>query len=342
MRLNAISETKDRIEKDSFRMKQEMAEEKQKSDLKLQELNNANEHLSKMSQIFNSKNAQLSLFRLNEERLILDNNKYQKEYKKMQESVAIQGEKFESIKSTLKDVLERDNDFCKNNFDTLTSMSDDSQMCDVVKFLILDYVETKIRHKTDLQNTNEQLKSYAEKIGSYKKTILDLVRKIKSQTEAFKNKEQMKEMEDKKQEKEFEKLKASNAELGKKIQGKDDRIKELAASIPKSKAKEGKEQKLIETIQQLKLKESIYLNDISALKKEMLMLKNKIKADKMAVDKIKVESSPAVGSKTIEQLKSEMAKNEAEYYESLQKYITNLDGMKKQVNIMHSCFNYHV
>ena len=84
------------------------------------------------------------------------------------------------------------------------------------------------------------------------------------------------------------------------------------------------------------LKESIYLNDISALKKEMLMLKNKMKADK-----IKVESSPSLGSKTIEQLKAEMAKNEAEYYESLQKYITNLDGMKKQVNIMQRCFNYH-
>ena len=76
-------------------------------------------------------------------------------------------------------------------------------------------------------------------------------------------------------------------------------------------------------MQLLKLKEAKYLKEISGLKKEMVATKDR--------SKVKIESSPATENSSVEQLKAVMAKNEAEYYESLQKYITNLDGMKKQV-----------
>ena len=323
LRLNALAESKGRIEKENLGLKQELVEEKQKSDLKIQELNTTNDHLAKMSQIFSSKNAQLSLMKLNEERLILDNNKYQKEYTKMQESVMIQGEKFEAIRSTLKEVIEMDKDFCKSTCDNLVPTSDDSTVCDSVNFLLSDYFESKKRHQTDVQTTNELFKTYNDKIFSYKKTILDLVRKIKSQTEAAKIKDkQMKEMLERKPDPQVETMKRNIGILGEKIQMRDEKLKELGTALAKTKAREGQHQKLIEAIQQLKQREMKHLKDISGLKKEVLAISN--------MNKIKQEAGK---SQEIKQLKAEMTKQAAEYYESLNKYINNLDGMKKQVNI---------
>ena len=323
LRLNALAESKGRIEKENLGLKQELVEEKQKSDLKIQELNTTNDHLAKMSQIFSSKNAQLSLMKLNEERLILDNNKYQKEYTKMQESVMIQGEKFEAIRSTLKEVIETDKDFCKSTCDNLAPTLDDSTVCDSVNFLLSDYFESKKRHQNDVQTTNELFKTYNDKIFSYKKTILDLVRKIKSQTEAAKIKDkQMKEMLERKPDPQVETMKRNIGILGEKIQMRDEKLKELGTALAKTKAREGQHQKLIEAIQQLKQREMKHLKDISGLKKEVLAISN--------MNKIKQEAGK---SQEIKQLKAEMTKQAAEYYESLNKYINNLDGMKKQVNI---------
>ena len=49
--------------------------------------------------------------------------------------------------------------------------------------------------------------------------------------------------------------------------------------------------------------------------------------------KVKAEAGSTLESKAIQQLKAEMAKQEAKYYESLNKYITSLEGMKQQVHI---------
>jgi hypothetical protein len=325
LRLNALTESKDMFEIENFGLKKEMSDQQQKSELKVKELNSAKEQLSKMSQIFNSKNAQLSLLKLNEERLILDNNKYQKEFKKMQENAMIQGEKFETIRSTLGQVLKKDNDFCNNPGDILKSISDDSEVCNIVTCMILDYVEGKKLHQIDVQSANDQFKSYKEKIFSYKKTILELVRKIKTQTEAYKNKDrQLKDLQEKKLDKEVVTMKHNISVLVEKIKIKDDKIKELAAAATKSKTREGQYQKLTEAIQQLKLKEVKYMKDISGLKKELLVTKD--------TSKVKIEPGSAQESIAIEQLRAEMTKQEAEYYESLEKYINNLDKMKKQVN----------
>ena len=322
MRLNALVESKGRIEKENAGLKQELVEQQQKSDLKVQELNTTNDHLAKMSQIFSSKNAQLSMMKLNEERLILDNNKYQKEFNKMQESVMMQGEKFEAIRSTLNEVFETDKEFCQSTCDNLASTSDDSAVCDSVNFLISDYFESKKRHQTDVQTTNDLFKTYNDKIFSYKKTILDLVRKIKSQTEAAKMKDrQMKELMEKKPDPQVETMKRNIGILGEKIKMRDDKLKELSTALAKTKAREGQHQRLIEAIQQLKQREMKYLKDISGLKKEVLAVSN--------LNKIKQEAGI---SQEIKQLKAEMTKQAAEYYESLNKYINNLDGMKKQVN----------
>ena len=320
-----MATSKERLEKEIFCLKQEMGVMQQTSDFNVQELNNSRENMAKMSEILSSKNAKLSFFKLNEERLILDNNKYQKEFKKIQETSLSQGEQFESIRSTLKEVLDKDNDICKNAGGSLESISNDAQVCDTVNFMIKDYVDTKKQPQSDVETTNEQQKSYNVEIQKYKRALLDLVIKIKAQTEQFRsNEKQVIDADIEKYQKKHDVMQRKVTDLGEKLIKSNGKIREMTSALAKSKIQDVAHQKLIVANSQLKEREGKLIKETSDLKKELLALKT-AKVVKTEVDLAANES------KLVQELKAEMARLESEHFITLQKYVKHLGGMKEQV-----------
>ena len=163
-RLITLAGDKERAEKESSILKHELSIFKDESQSKFQELDNAKDHIEKMSKLFSSKNAELSSLRLNEERLILDNRKLEKLAKSREE-------KFSLLKSTLTEVLKDDDKFCKNALGNMPTSNDDNDICDAINIMIVDYVASKKRHLADIQKSNDNLKVVQDKKDFYKKTI---------------------------------------------------------------------------------------------------------------------------------------------------------------------------
>jgi type I site-specific restriction endonuclease len=311
---------------------------------------------------------------LSVERLELDNNKLNKETKLVREVSERREENFVSIKSTLKEVIEQDNDFCKNAIGNIgigngignKSTESDADVCDVVKFIVADYVDSKKRHLIDFRSSNEKLKSYQEKKETYKSTILELIKKLRIQNETFKTIKMLeskreKEFENKQKElvKAGEMIQRKDKELVKaeeQIQRKDELIRDLQTKLKSSKTNP-------DLIQQFKQTESRFTKQISELKAELKRKVDTIKTNEEVIkrkndtiktneevikrknDAIKnlqnaklkaaetetVKRLKAAETETVKKLKAELQKQEAEYFASLKKYITNLDAMKNQV-----------
>lgn len=177
-RLITLADGKERAEKENSNLRLEMSTFKGEAESKLQELDNAKDHIQKMSKIFSSKNAELSAMRLNEERLILDNRKLEKLAQSREE-------KFGSFKSTLKEVMDSDAKFCKNAIGNMSTSSDDD-LGDVINFIIVDYVASKKRHMADIEKSNANLNVVQDKKDFYKNTIRQLVQKLKTLNETSK------------------------------------------------------------------------------------------------------------------------------------------------------------
>jgi len=94
-RLIQLTEEKERMLRDLSTLQVDMVKKQQRMEQNETELQTANEHLFKMSKIFNVKNAEISGLRLSEERLALDNNKLYRQIKATQDSAEFQGQKFQ-------------------------------------------------------------------------------------------------------------------------------------------------------------------------------------------------------------------------------------------------------
>ena len=309
MKLSALTQDKDHLEQENYSLRMQMSDYQKEVGLRLGDLKSANEKMTMMSQVINTKSCEFSAMRLNEERLLLDNNKLRNELKASKEKEII----FDSIKGTLNEMIVKDNVFCNNVIDTDPSLLTDKDSIDVLNFIIVDYVAGKQEHVDEVKRINAQIKGYIGKIGSYKKNIVDLVMKIQAQGLAIKAQSDC----NSELQRYLQALKQNLKELGKKLKVRDDNIIQLKTAMNKEKNERLTEVfELKTTIQDLEEKETKCLEKISDPQKGLEQ------------NQIIPVSNPNYND---EELKTRMAEEEADHFVSLQKYISNLDAMKTKV-----------
>ena len=309
MKLSALTQDKDHLEQENYSLRMQISDYQKEVSLGLGDLKSANEKMTTMSQVINTKSCELSAMILNEERLLLDNNKLRNELKASKEKEIL----FDSIKGTLNEMLVKDNVFCNNVIDTDPSLLTDKHSIDVLNFIIVDYVAGKQEHVDEVKRINAQIKGYIGKIGSYKKNIVDLVMKIQAQGSAIKAQSDC----NSELQRYLQALEQNLKELGKKLKVRDDNIIQLKTAMNKEKNERLTEVfELKTTIQDLEEKETKYLEKIPDPQKGLEQ------------NQIIPVLNPNYND---EDLKTRMAEEEADHFVSLQKYISNLDAMKTKV-----------
>jgi chromosome segregation ATPase len=296
-----LAHDKDRLHQENFNLRMQVFEHQKQTEQRLEELNSAKKNMARMLQVLHTKAVELSTMRLNEERLLLDNAKLRRVLKAKQGNEDL----LECVKDTLKEVLEKDNEFCKNMTDTEPSALTYKDSIEIINFIIVDYVAGKQEHVQEVKRLNFQVRGYIEKIGSFKQNIVDLVMKIQSQGAAIKSQNEH----NSELKKELDGVKNHLKELGHKLKARDDKIVQLKIAVDKEKNE--------------KLPQTHQLKDQTEEEKRHSEISNK---------KEELEQNEMMPvSVIVEEMKMKMAKQEADYFASIQKYISNLDAMKTKV-----------
>jgi len=300
-----------------------------------QELVCVKDQLFNMSKCVNTKTAELSELRVYNSRLNMENNRLGKlidskdaelqKLRSQEKRVLLEIDHFKkrkcqncnSVRSTLEQVIKKDNSFCKNLVGSGVSMTD-SELCDVINFVVVDYVDCKHRHYNDIQKSLEKLKGHEDKNKTQKATLVEVVRKLKAQNEVIKGLI----LKSEEAEKDVEEWKTNFSDLESVLQSKDENISMLKSQlVEKEKSVEeigenlSKKNNKIAKLQQCLFKEkalkeaeiadSISLKDIqiSDLKAEL--------TDRLEEIKGLVESK----NEKIANLKSELRKKNSKFSE---------------------------
>ena len=147
----------------SNRLELELSAMKQKCDDDMMASEKTGTIISSLTNLNRSKSATISQLRLSEER-------YEAEVRKLTVALKTKEESndnnilFESIKQSLKKVFREDEQLCQNlardEFETL----DDPEICEIVKFMLEDFVRTRRRHLNDIYQTQVKLNVQTETI----------------------------------------------------------------------------------------------------------------------------------------------------------------------------------
>ena len=155
-----------------------MSAKDQERDNLRQEMNKVKNEMSQMAKMLSSKNSQMSTIKLLEERVSLENKKLQKIITQKNDLIDATNhqltntisdlEQFSSVKSDLKKVLCKDATLCQK----LTGQRDMSnlnskEMCDVISYVIVDYVESRKRHSNDVEKSLAKISALSKEVEKH-------------------------------------------------------------------------------------------------------------------------------------------------------------------------------
>ena len=159
----------------SNRLELELSAMKQKCDDDLKASEKTGTTIYSLTNLNRSKSATISQLRLSEERYEAEVRKLTVALKTKEESDDKSNILFESIKRSLKKVFREDEKLCQNlpcdDFETL----DDPELCEIVKFMLEDFVTTRRRHLNDIYRTQVKLNVQTETIVRQAAQIRSLI-----------------------------------------------------------------------------------------------------------------------------------------------------------------------
>jgi hypothetical protein len=272
----------------------QLYEEQKKRQATLAELEGSKKINIYLHDLSKSKNLTISKMKLNEERdrqIIAKLGNCPKNVNELKSN----SDNFISIKSALEKMFKEDQEFCRtmavdDQFDVL----DDSEICEMARFMLSDYLETKRLHLSDITRGQTQLaamhKDYFDKLNS-------VVAKLKTKCDVI-NKLNF----------EFNKCRSEN--------------KSLSKNVEALKFLKNRELMLLTKVNRLEESLKMEFKTKEALRKEITKLQSS--------GNLSVRRSGRVNDDQ-ELLKAELNRQIKENQTSAKQYMDNLTQMKNQV-----------
>lgn len=143
----------------------------------LSEFEAAKTNLVSLFNAIKSKNAEMSQIKVFSERISLESEKLKKDLedsKNQLENLSRHKEQFETLKRILVKVFRDDDELCSSRVET--PIESDSDICDVIAGILVDYVETKKHISTDYKNFLERIKRKDDLLAQKDRHIKEHVR----------------------------------------------------------------------------------------------------------------------------------------------------------------------
>ena len=245
-------------------LESELNNMKSRQDEDQKEVINSKNAVQNLCDIVKSKNAVISQLKLSEERYDLEVRKLKKIEENFKAASPL-ADNYNLIKSNLKKVFSNDQQFCNtlSSEDNLENISD-SEICEIVDFVLNDYISTKQNHFNELQKSMEKfnhLKTiFDQKLSSHN----NLKKMFYLKVAEFKKKMQEMQIDSRK----FETLSSEKAELVKKLDESENELKRMKRKL--SDTENGTRQQLtnLKVIVDQKNKKLVELqNELLTLKK---------------------------------------------------------------------------
>ena len=128
----------------------------------LSEFEAAKTNLVSLFNAIKSKNAEMSQIKVFSERISLESDKLKKDLedsKSKLEALSQHKEHFERLKKSLVKVFQQDDELCSRRVEMSIDLKSDSDICDVIAGLLVDYVETKKHISSDYKNFLDRIKA---------------------------------------------------------------------------------------------------------------------------------------------------------------------------------------
>jgi len=201
-----VKHEKSTLSINSNRLELELSAMKQKHADNVKVAEKAGAMISSLTNINRGKNATISQLRLSEERCEAELNKLKNELKAQEDRQIL----FESIKRSLKKVCCEDEKFCQSVVcdDDLENLSD-PEICEIVTYVLEDFVKTKRQHLKDIYRAQVKLNGQSATIvmqASQIRNLFAIVNRGQTSTATTKTTQQLK-MREKKQLEEISNLK---------------------------------------------------------------------------------------------------------------------------------------
>jgi len=302
-----------------------LAAQQKKYDNDLKELELVKSNLYAQSNLLMKKSAEISMYKLSEERFDQETKRLRKEISDHEESTKIyisNSEHFEVIKKSLEELFNRDQKFAQiMSIDEKMESISDPEICDIVKSVLQDFVVSKEYHLSDVQQylfTLNELKSVMEKdknaIEKMTDTINEKDDEIANLTKKCENVE-------------CEKL----SELMQIIDEKNVKILKLNEENKFIQtAKDIQAQMMAKDHEVSKLKEALKNHETILKVAQRTNLLLETKAKKMS-DEVKMNTDKIGMHSEIMKLRAELKKREMQHACKVQGFVVNLDAMRKQV-----------
>ena len=316
-----------------------LAAQQRKYDNDLKELELVKSNLYAQSNLVMKKSAEISLYKLSEERFEQETKKLRKEISDHEETTKFyisNSEHFEAIKKSLEEMFDCDQKFTQiMSIDEKFESLSDPEICDIVKSVLQDFVVSKEFHMADMQQYLVTLNNLKSQIVECKNTIAEMTDTIDTHVSNIKEKEEEIARLAKKDD-ECEKLRAKTVELVRIINEKNVKISKLHdENNLVQTAKDNQAQLNAKEEEVSKLKEALKNQDkiLKTVQRTNLFLEKKAQLISGVVktnssnnnnDKIRLESE-------ITKLKADLKKQEMQHASQVQGFVKNLDAMRKQV-----------
>ena len=298
-KLIEITNTKEKLEKECWTIKQACASHQNLSIRKDNEIGSLKDQVTRLSQINSRKQAEISTMKVNEERVILDNNKLQKEMKRVKEMTTEEGKHFQSVKSSLNAVMSQNFALFEKVLGNKSALKTETDICDAIALIFGDFVHTKINEQFEVKKLKKTLGDLLENLAQKDNQIEVL--KIGH----FKREDQISKL-----------LKREQAHL-KQISGMNKSSKKNQTQLTKLQA-------TINTFQQ----------KVVDYKKEISVLKMSSMTKVPTATKVNVE----FGDEVVKSLTAKLVQQEAERMKQTDDHISSLAAFKSEVSLTYLSF----
>ena len=293
-KLNEMTQLKEKFEKDCFILKQACNSHLDVSRCKDEEIESFKDQVTRLTQIVSEKHAENSTLKLIQQRVFLENNKLQKELKKVEEMAAGERKFFQSVKSSLDVVISQNLPLFEKVLGSKSALETEADICDVIALVFGDYVKTKLDEQVIAEEMKKPTVALMEKLIRKDNQILEL-KAGHDDREAH-----------------ISKLLKMYNDLFKREQAHLQQIDDLEKSSMQNQAQ-------MTTINNFKLMEAKYLKEIAELKIAKVPTETKVKAE--------------CGEEVMESLKAKLAKQEAKHRKQTADHISSMAAFKSEVSL---------
>ena len=173
-KLKEMTQLKGKLEKDCGILEQACDSHLDLSKCKDEEIGNFKDQVTRLTQIASEKQYEISTLKLIQQRVFLENNKLQKELKKVEEITTGERKYSQSVKSSLDAIISQNLALFEKVLGSKSALETETDTCDVIALIFGDYVKTKIDEQVKAEELKKSTVALMEKLIQKDNQILEL------------------------------------------------------------------------------------------------------------------------------------------------------------------------